>query len=235
MATLTQARRSTVALKTAMALSGLVMLGYVLVHMYGNLKYFSGADVFDEYLHDLRFLGYPYLPEKGFLWILRVALLVSVLVHAFAAFTLWARARKATALSGGRRYHSRRGRRGVQRSYASFTLRWGGVVLLAFIVYHVLHFTAMVVQPGIEGSNESKHAAMTAGFSLWYVTLFYAVAVIALGLHLRHGFWSALTTLGANTGPRRRAQLNIVAIVLAAAITVGFLIPPLAIFFGWVD
>lgn len=233
MATLTQARRSTVALKTAMALSGLVMLGYVLVHMYGNLKYFNGAEEFDEYLHGLRSIGYPYLPEDGFIWLLRLSLLTAVIVHAVAAVVLWRRARSAAAVHGAKRYYSKQNKRGVQRSYASFTMRWGGIVLALFIVYHVLHFTAMTVQPGIDSANESKHAAMAAGFSLWYVTLGYAVAIVALGLHLRHGFWSALATLGANSSPARRRQLSALALFLAVAISVGFLVPPLAIFFGW--
>lgn len=233
MATLTQARRSTVVFKTAMALSGLVMLGYVLVHMYGNLKYFNGAEEFDEYLHGLRSIGYPYLPEDGFIWILRLSLTVAVVVHAVAAVVLWRRARSAAGISGGKRYHSKQNRRGVQRSYASFTMRWGGIVLALFIVYHVLHFTAMVTQPGIDNSNESKHAAMEAAFGIWYVTLGYAIAVAALGLHLRHGFWSAFATLGANSGPVRRRQLSALALFLALVISVGFLVPPLAIFFGW--
>lgn len=218
----------------AMAVSGIVMLGYVLVHMYGNLKYFDGAEAYDEYLHGLRSIGYPYLPEDGFIWLLRVALLTAVIVHAIAAVSLWRRARAAADVHGARRYHSKQNRSGTQRTYASFTMRWGGIILALFIVYHVLHFTAMVVQPGIDSSNDSKHAAMEAGFALWYVTLFYTIAVVALGLHLRHGFWSALATLGANTSAKRRGQLSMLALVLAVVISVGFLVPPFAIFFGLV-
>lgn len=223
------ARRSTVALKAAMAVSGLIMLGYLLVHMYGNLKFFQGQDHFDEYLHGLRDMFYPYVPHDGVLWILRVVLLASVLVHAYAAVTLWRRAHASSGYSGGRRYHSTRNRRGVQRSYASFTMRWGGVVLLLFVIAHVLQMLPNYISPG--GASDSKYERVVNGFELWWVVLPYTIALLALGFHLRHGFWSAFATLGANTGPRRRRQLNVLATVIATVISAGFLTVPVAVFF----
>jgi succinate dehydrogenase / fumarate reductase cytochrome b subunit len=95
------ASRSIVALKTATAISGLVMVLFLLVHMYGDLKVFSGRAAFDDYARYLRTMGEPFLPYSGALWIIRVVLLASVLVHIYAAVTLWRRARRATAGRSG--------------------------------------------------------------------------------------------------------------------------------------
>lgn len=226
------ARRSTVALKAAMAVSGLIMVLYLLAHMYGNLKVFSGKAAFDGYAHHLRTVGEPTLPHTGALWIIRAVLLASILIHVYAAVTLWRRANKATAGTGGRRYQSTKNRRGVQRTYASFTMRWGGVIVLLFVVYHLLHLTANWIHPG--GASDSSYDRVVDGFSIWWVTLSYTIALIAVGFHLRHGLWSALASLGANTGDRRRRRFNIYATTVSLVITVGFLLPPFTILFGWV-
>ncbi|MET0694486.1 MAG: succinate dehydrogenase, partial [Propionibacteriaceae bacterium] len=141
-----QAARSTVALKALMAVSGLIMIGYLLAHMYGNLKVFAGQASFDGYAHHLRTLGEPILPHTGLLWIIRVVLLAAIIAHFYAALTLWSRARKARG--GSKRYQTTKNKRGVQRSYASFTLRWGGVVILLFVIFHLLHFTWNTIHPG---------------------------------------------------------------------------------------
>lgn len=230
MANVTQARRSTVALKYAMAVSGLIMVGYLLVHMYGNLKIFQGQEKFDAYLQGLRDMFTPYLPHDGALWIIRVVLLLSVVVHAYVALTLWARNRKAAGYSGGARYQTKRNRSGIQRSYASFTMRWGGITIALFIVFHLLQMLGNSLHPG--GASESKYERVVNGFELWWVVLAYTIAIVAVGFHLWHGFWSALTTLGQNRSDTRlQSSLNTVAIALAALITVGFLTPPFAIFF----
>ncbi|MGH3967533.1 MAG: succinate dehydrogenase cytochrome b subunit, partial [Mycobacterium sp.] len=218
------ALQSTVALKAAMATSGLIMVLFLLGHMYGNLKVFSGQAAFDDYAHHLRTVGEPFLPYAGALWIVRVVLVVSVVIHIGAALILWQRARTATAGRGGWRYESTRARRGVQRSYASFTMRWGGVTVAAFIVYHLLHLTTNTIHPG--GASPSPYVRLVAGFQVWWVVVSYTSALIAVGFHLRHGVWSAFATLGANTGVRRRRQLNVAAVAVAVAVTAGFLIVP---------
>lgn len=222
--------RSTVVLKAFMAVSGLVMVLWLLAHMYGNLKAFSGQAAFDGYADHLRTIGEPFLPHAGALWIVRAVLLAAVLVHIYTAVGLWRRARAATAGRGGWRYESSRARRGVQRTYASFTMRWGGVVIALFVVYHLLHLTSNTIHPG--GPSDSPYQRMVVGFQLWWVTLSYTVAILALGFHLRHGVWSAFADLGANTGVARRRHLNLAAVAVALLITVGFLLPPFAIFFG---
>ncbi|RAG83341.1 succinate dehydrogenase [Streptacidiphilus pinicola] len=218
------------ALKAAMAVTGLIMVLFLLVHMYGNLKLFYGQAEFDDYAYHLRTMGQPYLPYSGGLWIIRVVLLVSVLTHIASAFTLWARSRRATGGRGGGRYQSTRARRGVQRSYSSFTMRWGGVTIALFVVYHLLHLTTDTIHPG--GVSSSAYVRTVNGFEIWWVVLSYTVALIAIGFHLRHGFWAALASLGANTSRRRRRHLNALAVAVAVVITVGFLVPPYTVLFG---
>ncbi|WP_081743295.1 succinate dehydrogenase cytochrome b subunit [Arthrobacter sp. H20] len=221
--------RSTVVLHAAAAVTGLIMVLYLLAHMYGNYKVFSGQVAFDGYSHYLRTMGEPLLPRTGALWIIRVVLLASVLIHMYAIIALWRRMRKATAGKGGRRYQSRKNPRGVQRTYSSFTMRWGGIIIFLFVIYHILHLTVNAIAPG--GASESPYERVVNGFSIWWVVATYVIAMLALGFHLRHGFWSALASLGANTSPARRRLFNQTATVLAVVITVGFLIPPVAILF----
>jgi succinate dehydrogenase / fumarate reductase, cytochrome b subunit len=225
------ALRSTVVLKAVTAITGLIMVLYLLAHMYGNFKVFSGQQAFDEYSAHLRTMGEPLLPREGALWLIRVVLLASVLLHIYAVVALWRRAHGA-ASGGSTRYESTQHRRGAQRSYASFTMRWGGIVIGLFIVYHLLHLTFHVIQP--DGPYDSPYERVVNGFSVWWLTLSYTIALLAVGFHLRHGFWSAFATLGATTSPARRRNLNRAATVVAVVITAGFLIPPYAILFGGV-
>jgi len=207
------------------------MVGYLILHMYGNLKAFAGQRAFDDYAEHLRTIGEPLLPHGGLLWIIRVVLLASVLVHAASAVTLWRRNRAAAGVSGGRRYHSSKARTGNQRSYATFTLRWGGVVIAVFIVYHLLHLTANVIAPG--GASDSPYQRLVNGFEIWWVTAGYTVAVLAVGFHLWHGVWSALTTLGQNRSRTRlTSRLTPLAWFASAVVTIGFLLPPWAIMLG---
>lgn len=223
--------RSTVVAKAVMAVTGLLMLGYLILHMYGNLKIFSGADAFNSYSAWLREAFYPVLPHQGLLWIIRVGLVVSVLLHMWSAFTLWSRDRKATG--GGRRYASSKANKGLQRTFASRTLRWGGIIIALFVIFHILHLTAYIIRPG-GAVDDTPYDRLIIGFSPenWWVTLIYVVTMIMIMFHLRHGIWSALTTLGANTSPKARRILNVIAWIVSIAITVGFLLTPFAVMTG---
>ncbi|MDT0329154.1 succinate dehydrogenase cytochrome b subunit [Nocardiopsis lambiniae] len=215
------------ALKSAMAVTGAILVLYLIAHMYGNLKVFSGQAAFDGYAHGLRELGYPILPEQGFLWIARVVLLTSVLIHIYAVVILWRRAARA-------RQNRYQVKKRVQRSYASYTMRYGGVLIALFVVFHILHLTVNAIAPG--GKSDSPYERLVNGFQpeFWYVTLFYVAAVIAVGFHLRHGIWSAMATLGVNKASRQ-GKINAVAVALALIVTIGFLLPPLAVTFGLVS
>lgn len=209
-----------------MAITGIIFVLFVLMHMYGNLKMFQGAESFDGYAHWLREAFYPILPHQGLLWIMRVTLLASLVVHAGAAFALWRRARAAR----GTRYVVRKP---VRQTYASRTMRWGGVILLAFIIFHLLQFTTMTVEVG--GSFDSPYERMVAAFQPehWWVYVVYLVPITLLALHVRHGVWSALATLGLSTR-RREAAFNAIAAIVAIVLFVGFMATPTAILLGLV-
>ena len=216
-----------------MAVSGLIMIGFLLAHMYGNLKIYAGPQAFDEYSHHLRVLGEPMLPYGGALWIIRIVLTVSIVAHVYSAATLWRRDRRARG--GTSRYVSKKGRKGVQRTYASFTMRWGGIVVLLFVIYHLLQLTLHLVGPGDGGPENSPYVRVVSGFQVWWLVVFYTIALLAVGFHIRHGVWSALTTLGANTSATARRRLNVLAYVIAIAITFGFLLVPYSVLFGVVS
>ncbi len=225
------ARRTTVFLKILMALSGALFVLYVLAHMYGNLKILGGTRGFDEYALHLRTLLTPLLPVGGVLWILRALLVVALVAHAWAAFTLWARANGARTT----RYVAKQAARA---SIKSRMMRWGGVALLLFVVWHLLQFTILRfnVNPSVPAARigDSAGALVIASFQVWWNVALYLLALVALGMHLYHGVYSAAQTLGwTNTGTARaaaKATGQVVAVVTA----VGFAIPPLAILFGLV-
>ncbi|PPK64283.1 succinate dehydrogenase / fumarate reductase cytochrome b subunit [Actinokineospora auranticolor] len=203
-----------------MAVTGAVLFSYVVVHMAGNLKFFGGPDSINGYGVFLREFLTPVLGYGGLVWVVRVVLLLAVVLHGTAAVQLARRARKARPVGYAKRPR-------VQGGYAARTMRWGGVILALFVVYHLLDLTAGVLNPhGVDGDI---HANVVADFQHWYVVLAYTLAVVALGFHLRHGLWSAVRSLG---GTVRNAQT--VALVLAVVVTVGFLAVPFSVFFGFV-
>ena len=225
-----RALRSTVATKAVMAVSGLIMVGYLLVHMYGNLMVFGGAEAFNEYAAHLRTIGEPMIPYGGVLWVVRIVLLVSVVAHIVSVVILARRSRRAAG--GGKRYLSKsRKLLGVQETFAAYTMRLGGITIAVYVVFHLLHLTWKVINPG---GGFDPYARVVNSFQQWWMVLIYLVAMILVGLHLRHGVWSALTTLGANVSGRARRNLNILAVAVAAVVTVGFLLPPFSILFGLV-
>lgn len=214
--------RSAVGKKAAMALSGLVLFGFVFVHMLGNLKAYQGAAVFNAYAEGLREIGEPELPHEGALWIARLVLLAAVLVHIWAAWAVTQESRKARPIAYVSALNS-------HTSYASRTLRLGGVILLLFIVYHLLHLTFGTVHPDFVPGDAYHN--FVAGFSVWWVSAFYIVANLALGLHLYHGLWSLFQSLGWNH-PRYNAWRRTFAQVFSLVITLANVSFPLAVLGG---
>ncbi|WP_254666458.1 succinate dehydrogenase cytochrome b subunit [Humibacillus sp. DSM 29435] len=216
-------------LKVVMALSGVVFALYVLVHMIGNLKVFTGADHFNEYAHWLRTVLQPFLPYEGLLWVVRVVLLVCLVAHVGAAGVLWSRGRA----SRGTHRHQGLG----LRNFTARTMLVTGVVLLGFVVFHVLDLTT-----GTGGAASTSFRAATldqayayenliASFQRPVAAAFYLLAMIALFLHLAHGLWAAVSDLGA-TGRRLRAVGYAVAGVLALAVMLGNIIIPISVLTG---
>ncbi len=214
--------RSSVGKKALMGLSGILLAGFVLAHMLGNLKMFQGAAAMDGYAQYLREIGYPILPEYGALWIARLALLAALGVHAVAAFQLWSGSRAARG-TGYRKEDSQ------VFSYASRTMRWGGVILLLFVVYHLLHFTTGHAHPDF--AYGSVYANVVVGFQSPLVVGFYLLAVGALAFHLYHGIWSAFATLG-NQNPRLDRMRRPLASAISIGLFVGYVTVPVAVVLG---
>ncbi|MFC7594510.1 succinate dehydrogenase cytochrome b subunit [Terrabacter sp. GCM10028922] len=221
------ARRSTVFMKMLMAVSGALFVFYVLAHMYGNLKIFSGVEAFDEYAEHLRTMFTPFLPFGGFLWLFRALLVAALVAHAWAAFYLWSRANGARTT----RYVAKAAAKATVKSRM---MRWGGVALLLFLVWHLLQFTIVKFNVGSLAAKESPGLLVISSFQVWWVVLIYVLALVALGMHLYHGVWSATQTLGWAGNAAARARAKTLAAVIAVVTSVGFALPPLAILFGLV-
>ncbi len=188
--------RSTIALKLLMAVSGLVFIAYVLLHMYGNLKAFAGHDAYNEYAHHLRTIGEPMLPESGLLWVLRVVLVLALVAHVYAAVALWRRAGKART----QRYQVKRNR-GSSFSSRLDALGRRDAAALRHLAPAELH--RRQGQRHRRRTND-PYNLLVDSFGVWWLTLIYLVAMLALALHLHHGTWSAAQTLGL-TGTAVRA------------------------------
>ena len=219
--------RSTIALKLLMAISGLIFIGFVLTHMYGNLKAFEGHDAFNEYAHHLRTFGEPMLPYTGLLWIIRVVLLGSLVVHVACAFALWRRAQHARPV----KYVMKKNKHSTQ---ASHLMRWGGLTLLLFIVWHLLNFTIVKVNV-TGGATNDPYNLLVDSFETWWLTLIYLVAMAMLGAHLHHGIWSSLQTLGLTNNARSRARAKQFGFTLAVIIAGGFSLVPVFVLAGVID
>jgi succinate dehydrogenase cytochrome b subunit len=222
--------RSTVGKKAVMAVTGGLLVLFIVAHMLGNLKIFFGRADFDGYAAWLRTIGSPVLHETWFLWLQRVGLTLCALLHIGLAAELTVRARKARPV----RYKHRPKVQGVQGGYAARTMRWGGIILALFIVWHILDLTVGTVNP--RGVHGEPYGNVVADFQpgRWYVTLFYALAVIALGFHLRHGLRSALQSLGRRDS-RREGVIGAAAAGFAVVIVVGYLSVPFAVITGLVS
>jgi succinate dehydrogenase / fumarate reductase cytochrome b subunit len=209
--------RTTLGKKVVMGATGLIMVGFVIMHMLGNLQAFESAEKFNAYgamLHG---------PLREVVLLLRVVLLVSVLLHIIAAVQL-TRLDRAARPTGYARIAPQ------ASTPASRTLRVGGVLLLVFIVYHLLHFTTGDLHPDFI-PGDVYHNLVT-GLSRPVVAVFYLVAMVALGLHLYHGAWAAFRSLG--VGPESpRPRHRPVALAVAVVVWLGFSAIPAAVILGW--
>ena len=213
--------------KVVMAATGVVLIGFVIAHMLGNLKIFLGPVAIDTYAVFLRTVGEPLVPYGAMLWVVRIVLLTSVALHITAAVQL-------TRMSRAARPHGYEAKPPMATIYASRAMRVSPVILILFIGYHLLHLTGGVVgfPPG-QFRDLSVYHNVVAGFSVWYVSLFYSVAMACLCLHLDHGIWSLLQTLGWNNA-RTTSTVRTLSRGVALAVFVGFISVPVAVLAGWV-
>ncbi len=224
--------RSAVGKKWVMAITGIVLLGYLVAHMLGNIKVFlpaiDGVPELDLYARALRELFFPIAPHGVVLWIMRTGLLVAAILHVHAAFALTIMNRRArpTDYSGPRTY--------LAANYASRTMRWSGVIVLLFVIFHLADLTWGIQPAAPEGWTHGQvYSNFIATFSRPWVAFFYVLANLALAPHIYHGAWSMFQSLGANH-PRFNRWRRYLAWGLAAVIVVPNVLMPLAVLLGFV-
>jgi len=212
--------QSSIGKKAVMAVTGLIGFGFVIGHMIGNLQAFpflGGADALNHYAVALRKLG-------ALLYIVRGVLLVAVVLHIVSAYQV-----SRMSLKNRTTDYERWTPRGSD--YASRTMRWSGVILALFIVYHLMHLTFGNAHPHFVHGD--VYANVVSGFSVWYVSAFYILAMIALALHLYHGVWSMFQTLGLNN-PTWNKVLHRLAVISAIIIGAGNISIPIAVLIGYI-
>ena len=210
---------STIGRKVVMAVTGVALIGFVVVHMLGNLQVYLGPEAINQYGASLRALGHGTA-----LWIARGGLLAAVGLHIWAAASLWSRNKGARP----QRYKMWSPR---ASTYASRTMYWSGPILLLFIVYHLLHFTTGTVHPDFREGDVYRN--FVVGFQQPAVSAFYIVGMLALGLHLYHGVWSLMHTVGL-AQPRWNVLRHSVATFIAALVVVGNITFPVAVLTGFI-
>src|SRR4051812_27209803 len=207
-----------------MAVTGLIGIGFVIVHMAGNLQVFVGAEKINAYgalLHG---------PLAELTWLLRIVLIVAVVLHVLMAWQLTQRAAAARPVG----YHVRQPQ---VSTLASRTMRWGGVLLLLFIFLHILHFTTRTIDPArwaghIDATGRvDVYGNIVGSFRIWWVSLFYIVSMLALGFHLYHGAWASVRTLG-HAAPSPDPLKRRIAFAVAVVVWAGFTLVPLGVLTG---
>ena len=220
---------SNVGKKVVVALTGIALVGYVVLHMVGNLTALLGAGEargehaqIDDYGHWLREFGTPLLPYEFVIWAVRIFLLGALIVHIVGVYQLTMRSRQARPAG----HPAKR----IGRTWAARTMRLSGPLLLVFIVFHILHFTVLAIDvtPLAHGEIYSN---VYGAFQKWYFVLFYVLALGSLAYHLRHGVWSLFQTLGLDT-PARNAYLRHGSTGLAVVVAVGFALVPIGFWTG---
>jgi succinate dehydrogenase / fumarate reductase cytochrome b subunit len=206
---------STIGKKAVMAVSGLILFGFLIAHMLGNLQVFLGREVMNHYAETLH--GNPSL-----LWTGRIILLVSVILHIWSSIDLAILKKQARPVG-----YVKRGN--VQGSYASRTMMWSGPIIAAFVIFHLLHLTTGTLHPNFVPLDAYDN--VVTGFRVLPVSIFYTVAMILVGLHLSHGIWSMFQSVGFSH-PRYTPLIKKFAAVFSWVLIAGFISVPLAVLVG---
>jgi succinate dehydrogenase / fumarate reductase cytochrome b subunit len=209
---------TTIGKKVVMAVSGLVVVGWLVAHMLGNVTIFAGREAVNHYAAILA-------ENPPILWGQRLVMILALGFHIHCAFSLWA----LNSESRPKAYYQRKD---LATNYAALTMRYGGLLLLMFIIYHLLHLTVgMTSHLGYEFDARDVYNNVVLGFSHPAVAGFYILAQVALGMHLYHGIWSLTQTLGAEH-PKYDAVREYVPMALTAIIVLGFISIPLSVQLG---
>lgn len=216
--------RSTIGMKVVMAVTGAILYGFVLIHMWGNLKVYLGREYFNHYSEFLREVGAPFFGHEQALWIIRVVLVAAVLLHFYSAAVVWLRDRASRPVG----YAVKKDQ---AASFASRTMIWGGIIVAFFVIYHLLDLTTGALNPNFKPGDPYDN--MIASFRVAPVAIFYLLAVAALGVHLFHGVWSMFQTVGWN-GPRIDRVWRALAMLTAVVFVAGNDSIPVSILAGLV-
>jgi len=218
--------RSAVGKKYVMAITGIVGMLYVIAHMVGNLKMFFGPDQLNHYSEFLRELLVPIAPRSVVLWLLRTGLIVALLLHLHAAYSLTVMNHKARPV----KYQSHRDY--VAADFASRTMRWTGIIVLLFLAWHLADLTWGFANPDFV--RGAPYHNIVESMSRVPIAILYIVANIALGIHLFHGAWSLFQSIGTNN-PRFNEWRRWFAAGFASVIVVGNVSFPVAVMAGIVS
>ncbi|QBI20641.1 succinate dehydrogenase cytochrome b subunit [Egibacter rhizosphaerae] len=209
--------------KYAMAITGIVLMAYVFAHMVGNLKLFEGAQPLNDYAAWLREIAYPALPEGAALWGVRIVLIAAFAIHIHAAAVLTLRNRRAR----GTKYQSKRDYNAAD--FASRTMRWSGVIVGLFVLFHLADLTFGATNPDFDHAD--VYGNIVTSFSVWWIAAIYVVANLALAFHLYHGVWSLFQTMGWNQR-RFNHWRRYFAVAFAVVVAAGNLSFPIAVQLG---
>ncbi len=210
---------STIGKKAVMAITGLILFLFVLFHMIGNLQVFEGPE-------QLNFYGFALRRFPEALWGARIVLLLSVVLHIWASVQLALRKNRARPVAYAKRDN-------VASDYSSRTMYWSGPIVLAFIIFHLLHLTTGTIHPGGQFVEGDVYRNVVSGFQVWYISAWYIFSMILLGFHIRHGAWSMFQSLGLNH-PRHTPILKKAAAIFAIVIVAGYISIPLSVLLGLV-
>ena len=227
--------QSSVGRKWVMALTGIGLLGFIVVHMIGNLHIYEGPSQMYEYAETLRELGGGLVPRTLVLWVMRVGLLAMFLVHLHSAYTLKERSRlasdRAGFVGGAKKYESKRDY--IAANYASRTMRWTGPIVGLYLLFHLADLTWGWWLGDAYVRGNPYHNVVESLSSI-PVAIIYVVANVALAMHIFHGTWSMFQSLGVNN-PRYNGLRRNLATVLAGVVLVGNLSFPVLVQAGLVD
>jgi len=211
--------QSTNGKKVVMAVTGAMMFVFVIGHMLGNLQMFESPEHINAYGHFLHNLG-------ELLWLERGIMLLVIALHIVATVQLALRSKAARPIGYSRK-------EAINSSYASRTMYWSGPIVLAFIIFHLLQFTAGYLHPHATFTQGDVYQNVVSGFQVWWVSAWYIFAICLLGLHLSHGLWSMFQSVGL-AHPRQSVLLKLAARAIAAVIVLGYISIPISVLLGFV-